>query len=139
MNFIPVYVDVNNLSENKEYKLELEKPVGIKSMSVNNITVNITLDNVSDKDINNVAIESRNLGSDYKVSAQSSEDSFVTVNAKGVQSVLDTLTTDNVKAYIDLSGYTEGEYEVDVNVEGSDVRVQYTSKTKKVKVKITKK
>ena len=139
MNFIPIYVDVNNLSENKEYKLEIEKPVGVKSMSVNNITVNITLDNVADKDINNIAIESRNLGADYKVNAQSSEDSVVTINAKGVQSVLDTLTSDNIKAYIDLSGYTEGEYEVDVNVEGSDVRVQYTSKTKKVKIKITKK
>ena len=34
---------------------------------------------------------------------------------------------------------TEGEYEVDVNVEGTDLRVEYVSKTKKVKVKITKK
>ena len=139
MNYIPVYVDVENLSENKEYKLEIEKPVGIKSMSVNNITVNISLDTVADKDINNIQIETRNLASEYKVTALSSEDSSVTVNAKGVQSVLDQLTTDNVKAYIDLSGYTEGEHEVDVNVEGSDVRAQYTSKTKKVKIKITKK
>lgn len=139
LNYIPIYIDVNNLSEDTEYKLEIEKPVGIKSMSINNITVNISLDSVADKDINNIAIESRNLGSDYKVSALSSEDSFVTVNAKGVQSVLDGLTADNIKAYIDLSGYTEGEYEVDVNVEGQDVRAQYTSKTKKVKIKITKK
>lgn len=139
MNYIPVKVDVSDLSTNKEYKLEIEKPVGIKSMNINNITVNITLDNVSDKDINNVAIESRNLGSDYKVSALSSEDSFVTVNVKGVQSVIDAITSDNISAFVDLNGYTEGEYEVDVNVEGSDVRVQYVSKTKKVKVKITKK
>ena len=87
-------------------------------MSVNNLTVNITLDNVSDKDINNVAIETKNLGSDYKVSAVSSEDSFIQVNVKGVSSVIDQITSDNITAYIDLKGYTEGEYEVDVNVEG---------------------
>lgn len=139
LNYIPVEVNVNDLSENSEFKLEINKPVGIKSMSVNNITVKITLDNVADKDIDNVAIESRNLGSEYKVSAVSSSDSSIQVNVKGVSSVIDTITSDNISAYIDLSGYTEGEYEVDVNVEGTDVRVQYLAKTKKVKVKISKK
>lgn len=139
LNYIPVEVNVNDLSKNTEFKLEIPKPVGIKSMSVNSITVNITLDNVSDRDISNVAIETKNLGADYKVSAVSSEDSFVTVNVKGVSSVIDSITADNISAYVDLEGYTEGEHEVEVKVEGSDVRVQYASKTKKVKVKITKK
>lgn len=139
MNFIPVEVDVNDLSENTQYKLEIPKPIGVKSMSVNNITVDISLDSVSDKDVSNVAIETRNLDPNLKVSAVSSADSFVSVNVKGVSSVIDSITSDNISAYIDLSGYGEGEYEVDVNVEGSDVRVQYVAKTKKVKVRISKK
>lgn len=139
LNYIPVEIDVTDLAKNTEYKLEIPKPVGVKSMSVNNVTVNISLDNVSDKDINNVAIETKNLGSEYKVNAVSSEDSFVQVNVKGVSSVIDQITADNITAYIDLQGYTEGEYDVDVNVEGTDLRVEYVSKTKKVKVKITKK
>ena len=139
LNYIPVEIDVTDLAKNTEYKLEIPKPVGVKSMSANNITVNISLDDVSDKDIGNVAIETKNLGSEYKVSAVSSEDSFVQVNVKGVSNVIDQITADNVNAYIDLQGYTEGEYEVDVNVEGTDLRVEYVSKTKKVKVKITKK
>lgn len=139
LNYIPVEIDVTDLAKNTEYKLEVPKPVGVKSMNVNNITVNISLDNVSDKDIDNVAIETKNLGTEYKVSAVSSEDSFVQVNVKGVSSVIDQITADNITAYIDLQGYTEGEYEVDVNVEGTDLRVEYVSKTKKVKVKITKK
>ncbi|MBP3920540.1 MAG: hypothetical protein J6D28_03130 [Bacilli bacterium] len=139
LNYIPVEVDVNELSENMEYKLEVAKPVGIKSISVNNITVKVTLGEVTDKDIENVAIESRNLGNDYKVSAVSSTDSVVSVNVKGVSDVINALNSNNINAYIDLSGYTEGEHEVDVNVEGSDVRVEYIPKTKKVKVKITKK
>lgn len=139
LNFVPVEVDVNNLSSNTEYKLEIPKPSGVKSMSVNNITVGISLDNVSDRDVPNVAIETRNLGSEFKVSALSSEDSFVDVNVKGVKSVIDGITADSISAYIDLTGYSEGEYEVDVNAEGSDVRVQYITKTKKVKIKITRK
>lgn len=139
LNFIPIEVDVTDLAVDTQYKLEIPKPVGVKSLSVNNITVDISLDNVSDRDINNVAIETRNLGSDLKASAVSSVDSSVTVNIKGVSSVIDSITADNISAYVDLTGYTEGEYEVDVAVEGSDVRVQYVTKTKKVKIKITKK
>jgi len=139
LNFIPVEIDVTDLSSNTQYKQEISKPIGVKSMSVNNITVDISLDNVSDKDVSNVAIETRNLSPDFKVSAASSEDSFVTVNVKGVSSVIDPIVADNISAYVDLSGLGEGEHEVDVNVEGSDTRVQYVSKTKKVKVKITRK
>jgi len=139
LNFIPVEIDVTDLSSNTQYKQEISKPIGVKSMSVNNITVDISLDNVSDKDVSNVAIETRNLSPDFKVSAASSEDSFITVNVKGVSSVIDPIVADNISAYVDLSGLGEGEHEVDVNVEGSDTRVQYVSKTKKVKVKITRK
>jgi len=139
LNYVPVEIDVTDLAKNTQYKLEIPKPVGIKSMSVNNLTVDIGLDDVSDKDIDNVAIETKNLGSEYKVSAVSSEDSFVQVNIKGVSSVIDQITSDNITAYIDLEGYTEGEHEVDVKVEGTDVRVEYIPKTKKVKVKITRK
>ena len=139
LNYIPVEVDVNNLSENTQYKLEIPKPVGVKSMSVNNITVDISLDSVSDKDISNVGIETKNLASDLKASAVSSSDSAIDVNIKGVSSVINSITADNITAYVDLSGYGEGEHEVEVTVEGSDVRVQYIAKTKKVKIRITKK
>ena len=139
LNYIPVEVDVNDLSSNTQYKLEISKPVGIKSMSINNITVDISLDSVADRDVNNVAIETKNLSSDLKASAVSSADSSVDVNIKGVSSVINSITADNITAYVDLSGYGEGEHEVDVTVEGSDVRVQYVAKTKKVKIRITRK
>lgn len=139
LNYIPVEIDVNGLSDTTEYKLEIEKPVGIKSMSVNSLTVKMTLDTVATKDINNVSIESKNLSSEYKVTALSSEDSAITVNVKGVQSVIQNMTSENINAFIDLKGFTEGEHEVDVNVESTDVRVQSLAKTKKVKIKITKK
>lgn len=139
LNYIPVEIDVNELSSNTQYKLEISKPVGVKSMSVNNITVDVSLDDVADRDVNNVAIETKNLASDLKASAVSSSDSSVNVNIKGVSGVINSITADNITAYVDLSGYGEGEYDVDVTVEGSDVRVQYVAKTKKVRIKISKK
>ena len=130
---------MDGLKENREYKLELEKPKGIKSMSINNVTVGITLGVATDKDISNVNIDVRNLDEKYSVQGLSQSDIQVTVNVKGVAAVLNNLTAENITAYIDLKGYQPGEYEVPVKVEGTDSRVQYLSKTKKVKIRVVEK
>lgn len=140
MEYLPVEIDVNELSSNREYKIELTKPVGVKMLSVNNITVDVELSEEVSKDIADVKIEYLNLDEDkYNLQASSKEDRMITVNVKGVKSVIDNITADDINAYIDLNGYTEGTHEVEVNVTGADLKVQYIAKTKKVSVIITKK
>ncbi len=139
ITYFPVEIDVTGLKESKEYKLELQKPVGVTALSVNNITVKVTLDGVASKDLKDISIEQRNLSDQYKVQLESGETGKVDVNLKGVSSVIDSIKSDNVIAYINLDGYTPGTYEVEVYVEGSDSRVQYTPKTKKVKINIYQK
>ena len=136
INYIPVSIDVANLKTNKNYKVELQKPVGIKALSVNNVTVSVTLGEVSNKKIDNVGIEYRNLAEGYTV--QGIDKTRVTVTLKGVDSVIKNITSEDVMAYIDLEGLTEGEQEVEVKVEGTDNKVQYVSMTKKIKIKIYK-
>ena len=139
LEYVPVEVDVDGLKEDREYKLDLTKPRGVRSMSINNVTANITLGTSTDKDISNVNIDVRNLSDKYSVQGLSQEDIQVTVNVKGVESVLNNLTAENITAYIDLEGYEPGEYEVEVKVEGTDSRVQYLSKTKRVKIRVVEK
>ena len=74
-------------------------------MSVNNVTANITLGTSTDKDINNVNIDVRNLDDRYSVQGLSQNDIQVTVNVKGVESVLNNLTAEDITAYIDLKDF----------------------------------
>lgn len=136
LNYIPIEVDVDGLSENRQYKLELPKPVGVRSMSVNNVTIDVTLDQSIDREISGVHIEPRNLSSGYIVQGLTDSDIQVSVVLKGVESVVSQIEASDITAYIDLSGYGVGEYEVDVYVEGTDSKVQYVAKTKKVKIRI---
>lgn len=138
LKYIPVEVDVSDLKENRQYKLGIQKPVGITSMSVSNLTVDVKLGDSSDKDIDNVNIEYRNLKDGYIVQGLSESDTKVSVNVKGVSSVLSEIEAEDITAYLDLKNYDEGTYEVEVKVEGTDTRVQYTAKTKKVTIKISK-
>lgn len=139
LKYIEVSVNVSDIKSDQQYKLEITKPTGVRYMSISTITVNVTLDATSDRELSNVGLKYKNLNEDkYKVQASSSEDTNVTVILKGVSSVIEQIKETDVTAYIDLSGYTEGEYEVEVKVEGNDSRVEYVAKTKKVKIKILK-
>lgn len=139
LKYIPVKIDVEKLKENRTYKMEISKPVGVKSMSVNNITVSVILGQSSNRDINDIGIEYRNLKEGYAVQGMSINDTKVSVALTGVKTVIDQIQPEDISAYLDLDGYSEGEYEVPVKVEGTDVKVQYIAKTKKVKIKIVKK
>lgn len=134
---IPVSIDVSDLKEEHRYKVELDKPVGVRSMSINNITIKVQVSESTDIDIPNVRINAINLDSKYNVQAKSENDFVVTVNVKGVSSVIEHITAEDINAYIDLSGYTPGEYVVDVQVAGTDSKVNFVSKTKKVNIIIT--
>lgn len=139
ISYIPVKVDVNQLTENKEYKMELSKPTGVKTMSVNNVNVTINVDSVATKDIENVTINGINVGENLKATASSKEDGNITVTIKGVQSVIENITKDDIVAYVDLSGLGVGTHNVDVQIEQSDVKVEYVSKKATVSIQILSK
>ena len=139
LKFIEVEINVSDLKTNQKYKLEINKPNGVRNMSISTVNVDVTLDTSADRELDNVGLIWRNLDlSKYKVQASSANDTNVTIILKGVSSVINDIQPNDVTAYLDLSGYSEGEYEVEVQVEGNDTRVEYVAKTKKVKVKITK-
>lgn len=136
LEYFPVEIDVKNLSEDKEFHVNIKKPSGIRDVSVKTITVKLTIDTLFTKDLTNVGIETRNLASGLKVQALTENDSRVDVVVQGSQSVIDNLDLSTITAYIDLSDYGVGEWEVDVQVTGTDLRLNYSPKTKKVKVRI---
>ena len=70
--------------------------------------------------------------------ALSDDDRQVTVVVKGSENAVNSIQPTDIKAYIDLEGYGVGEHEIEVKVTGNDLKLSYSSKTKKVKVKIIK-
>lgn len=138
INFIEVEVDVEGIQEDREFRVELRNPIGVRTMSSNSINVSIKLGDVVEKEISDINIEYRNLGTDFSVQGLSVSDIRVVVGVQGVESVVEGINADEIRAYLDLAGLTEGEHEIDVKVEGSDVRVNYLPKTRRVTVRIVR-
>ena len=136
---LEVEIDTAGLTKNKEYHVTLKKPVGITELSTKTLTVNVTLDDSITKEFENVSIQFKNLGSNYKVQALTDDDRQVTVVVSGSSSVINSVEASSIKPYIDLKDYGVGTHEVEVKVTGDDLKLTYESKTKKVKIVITEK
>ena len=126
-----------------QYKVELVKPNGVKHMSSDSAVIDVTLSN----DITNVYIEDNiitweNLPNGYTV--EPVDDIVkVTVNAKGVTSVVNDITKEDISVYFDVNeidlNSANNIYEVTLHVQGNDSRVEFQSSVLKIKVKIYKK
>jgi len=139
ISYIPVYVDVSDLKEDKQFALTIKKPTGVRAMSASNVTVSVSLGEETTKEFDNIYLEYENLGDGLVVQAASQDSTKVTVSVKGVQKVLSDMDPTTIKAYVDLKGLKAGQHEVPVLVTGSDLRAKYSSKTTKVTLRITEK
>ena len=138
IEYIPVNINVDGLSESTQFKVELEKPTGVKYMSMNSVTIDVNLSNdISNVDITDVGISHTNLGSGYGVTPIDIDS--VTVKVKGVSDVVKNITAEDISAYVDLSGLGVGTHEVTIVVSGNDPRVEYLSSVLKMKVRIYQK
>ena len=139
ITYIPVYVDVSDLKEDKKYSLTISKPTGVRAISINSVNVLVKISDETNKEFNDIYLEYENLGEGLTVQAVNQDSTKVTVSVKGVQSVLSELDPATIKAYVDLKGLGVGEHEINVKVSGSDLRAKYESKTTKVTLRITEK
>ena len=139
IEYLPVEVDVTNLSENKTFTVNLQLPNGLRELSVKSTKITVSLGEEESKEINNVMIETTNLDPNYKAAAIGAASIKTTGIVKGTKEVLASIDESKIKAIVDLTGYTEGDHEVTITVTGDDVKATYTPKTTKIKIRISKK
>ena len=138
IEYLPAYINVEGLSEDTQFKVNLERPTGVKHMSIDNVTVDVKLSNdISNVDIEDVTISQINLNSNYGVVPIDIDS--VTVKLKGVTDIVNNITADDINVYVDLKGLGVGTHEVSIIVSGNDPRVEYLSSVLKMNVRIYEK
>ncbi len=110
-------LDVYDYKESSKYyrvKYTLGDACSNFKYSIKPAIANIKISSNNVKTINGVNIKVKGLRSNLTASAISLNDQVVDVKVSGEDSKLSTITKDDVTAYIDLTGYDVGKYEVEV-------------------------
>ncbi len=139
IGYVPITIDVDGLGNNnnsKSFNIPVQKPNGVRYVSEKNIKINVSFADEKQKTLNVSVISSKNLNSNLQVNL--AEQNSIAVQVKGVESIINNITEENISTYVDLSGYSVGDYEVDLKIDNDDPRVSYIV-TSKVKIKITEK
>ncbi len=136
LNSVPVTIDIDDLGKDsvKTYNVSLTKPSGVRYMSDDTVTISVTFGDEKQEtiDIGN-AITPRGLGEGLSANIVSNDN--ITVQVKGVTSVIDDIDQKDIVAYVDLSGLDKGEHEVEVKIENTNPLVTYVvSSTITVKI-----
>ena len=135
---VPVTINVagQGNNESKSYTVSLSKPQGVKHMSADMATITLSFADEKQKniEINAENVVPRNLAGNLAVNATSKNP--ISVQVKGVQSVIDNVKPEDINAYIDLSKYTAGDHEVEVKIDNNDPRLSFVVNNN-ISIKIT--
>lgn len=137
IDYLPVEIDISGVDKDKEYTINLTKPMGVRAINQKTIRVNLIVGEVVSKEVSGVSVNISNLNPAYKAQALDATSSAITVIVKGSKEVVDAIDSSMIRATVDLSDLGPGNHEVEVNVTGTDLRAVYTPRVKKVKVRIT--
>lgn len=143
IEYIPIYVSVKGLTENTTLNVNIDKPAGVRGLSITTTTISIKIVDAEQMTINDVGVIVNNLADGLAVTALDSsfnEGVKVSVLITGGKDALKQVDASKINALIDLSECTSpGEYEVPITVTGEDTKLIYKSQVTKIKVKITRK
>ena len=139
ISYIPVEIDVEGLSDKKRVTTTIRRPQGIRHINQTRIVVDVSVGEETTLELEGIKIEHVNLSDKYIVYAMSERDMLVDIVVKGVEDVIKDLDPSNIKVFVDLSGYGPGRHEVDVVVEGTDPRITYLPKVRKINLVINEK
>lgn len=140
INSLDVVVDISNLTSDASFKAEIKKPSGVKSVSANYITVNLTVTDSSSEPIKfNIPLTGLNVGEGLIAQPIDNDNGFITVEVQGASSVLSSITEADITAYVDLNGLGEGTYTKQIIVKGANPLAIYKTKRTEATVTISKK
>ncbi len=126
LDYIPVSIDIDGLGKDttKTYNVSLSKPQGVRHLSDETVKISITFAGEKQKtiDLGN-KIVTRNLSEGLTANIVSIDN--ISVQVKGVNSVIENITVEDINAFVDLKGLDKGEHKVEVKIDNKNPLVNY--------------
>lgn len=136
---IDIEVDVDKIASDTSLDIVIPKPSGIRSLSISSVKLELKITDIDSEPAKfNVSLTGINVGDGLVAQPVDEDNSVIEVEANGTKSVLSSIKAEDITAYVDLKGKTEGVYELEVKVKGKNPLAVYDAKRKKASIKVTK-
>ncbi len=145
IEYIEVEVNIEDFMDTNSKVYDVIKPEGVTSITkaestsiVNEVSVKLNIEDTATKVITGVRVKHINIDDGLSVTAKDQSQSVVTVTLYGSQSVIDSITSEDIIAQVDVANLDVGEHTVEIVIVDKDTRVVYEQDRQRMVVVITK-
>ena len=125
INNITVEVDASALTDNGTYTSPIVTPSGINKMSIQRVTMTVSLDEKVSRTIESVPIIYKNNIYGYQAGIPEGEEATATVTVYGTASNINSITFNDLEVSINLQNVEPGLQELPLSVSGNNPYVTY--------------
>ena len=133
---IPVTIDVSGMGNEstRTYRVNIRRPNGVRDMSTDSVEITATFGDEEQKTITLTSnFAQRNIASGLTANPIAGQE--ISVQVKGVASVIENINAEDIQAYIDLEGLGAGDHEVEVQIDNTNPLVSYVvSNTLRIRI-----
>lgn len=128
-------LDLSTITSNTTLMQPITLPTGVTSSTISVVNIKVVLDSAINRTIDNVVLSYIN--NDNNLGASEMDYASVKVTVTGTSAVLDTLTSDNIRAYIDVKDLEPGTYDLPIYLEKKDTTALFSMTCEPQAVHIT--
>ena len=137
INDVTIQLPANTLTADKTVTMPIITPSGVTKVSTQRVNITIKLADSKEKVFEKIPVAYKNNKKKFKVAPVDNDDAYANVKVIGAQSVLDSIHSEDIEVYFDMSKITKaGTYELTLTAAGKNNLATYTSETAKIKVKV---
>ena len=128
-------LDLSEITKDTTIELDVPVPDGMKKVDPETVKAKITVGKEDEKAFEDVPIKVTGISEGLAANISEPEQGSTNMTLYGVSSVLDTIQNGDFQAYIDASGLSEGDHELELQWNGPSY-VRWSGSDKKIKLKI---
>lgn len=115
---VRVEVDVSKITDNTTLTLPVIVPYGISSVTPQLAKATVVVKKQGQKTVSGLPLTIHGLSSNYQAKIDDPVNQMVNLSVSGPSPAVSALTINDFKAFIDLSSLTEGDHQVQIQVQG---------------------
>jgi len=131
-----VTVDLSEIEKDTVLEVDVPIPEGIEKVSPETIKIDVDVDEQEEKSFSNKKIEEVGMAEGKVFDFLDPDIGEIDVKIYGAPSVINEITSDDIELYINLSNLSDGEHEVQVQV-NSPQNITWSLEQEKIKVRIS--
>ena len=118
----------------RTYRVNIRRPNGVRDMSTDSVEITATFGDEEQKTITLTSnFAQRNIANGLTANPIAGQE--ISVQVKGVASVIENINAEDIQAYIDLEGLGAGDHEVEVQIDNTNPLVSYVvSNTLRIRI-----